>query len=81
VFVQLDAHALASCGGGSPSGRACFGAADALREQGVAHVVFWEASAAPEALAVAHFSHAFFATLRNKSATVPEVQPRVFGKS
>ena len=50
-------------------------AADALREQGVAHVVYYEAGRvpAPNAQHVAHFSHAFFATLRNKSATVPEV--------
>lgn len=50
-------------------------AADALREQGVAHVVYYEASRAhaPNAQHVAHFSHSFFATLRNKSATVPEV--------
>ena len=51
-------------------------AADTLREAGVAHVVYWEAAqlrAQPDALAVAHFGHAFFATLRNRSATVPEV--------
>ena len=50
-------------------------AADALREQGVAHVVYYESGRGrlPNAQHVTHFSHAFFATLRNKSATVPEV--------
>ena len=52
-------------------------AADALREVGVAHVVHWDARALPppDALHVAHFGHAFFATLRNCSATVPEARP------
>ena len=50
--------------------------ADALREQGVAHVMYFDAGKAPSpnALHVRHFAHAFFATLRNKSATVPEVR-------
>ncbi len=41
----------------------------------MAHVVYYEAgrTPAPNAQHVVHFSHAFFATLRNKSATVPEV--------
>ncbi|CAK0786305.1 hypothetical protein CVIRNUC_009518 [Coccomyxa viridis] len=48
--------------------------ADALREQGVAHVVYYDAAKTPDPNShyVQHFSHAFFATLRNKSATVPE---------
>ncbi|CAL8464121.1 g3656 [Coccomyxa elongata] len=48
--------------------------AEALREQGVAHVVYWDKSLtpSPKALHVTQFSHAFFATLRNKSATIPE---------
>ena len=50
-------------------------AADALREQGVAHVVYYDAEKTSDLniLHVNHFSHAFFATLRSKSATVPEV--------
>ena len=50
--------------------------ADALREQGVAHVMYFDAgkTPSPNALHVRHFAHAFFATLRNKSATVPEVR-------
>lgn len=49
--------------------------AEALREQGVAHVVYWDKALTPcpKALHVTQFSHAFFATLRNKSATIPEV--------
>jgi hypothetical protein len=55
--------------------RALCPAAEALREQGVAHVVYWDKTLTPcpKALHVTQFSHAFFATLRNKSATVPEV--------
>lgn len=39
------------------------------------HVVYFDTSKtpAPNNQHVQHFSHAFFATLRNKSATVPEV--------
>ncbi len=50
-------------------------AADALRGQGVAHVVYYDAEKTSDLniLHVNHFSHAFFATLRSKSATVPEV--------
>ena len=42
----------------------------------MAHVVYWDARAAPppDALHAAHFGHAFFATLRNCSATVPEAR-------
>ncbi len=38
-------------------------------------MVYYEAGRARQPIAqhVTHFSHAFFATLRNKSATVPEV--------
>ena len=41
----------------------------------MAHVVYWDKSLtpSPNALHVTQFSHAFFTTLRNKSATVPEV--------
>ncbi|KAK9814581.1 hypothetical protein WJX72_008178 [[Myrmecia] bisecta] len=44
----------------------------AIRAQGVGHVVFWGASAAVPALQAAQFGHAFFATLRNYSATILE---------
>ncbi|KAK9822214.1 hypothetical protein WJX81_006927 [Elliptochloris bilobata] len=46
-----------------------------LRGAGAAHVVHWDAAAPPGpggALAAARFGHAFFALLRNASATVPE---------
>lgn len=58
-------------------------AAEALRDQGVAHVVYWDKSLtpSPKALHVTQFSHAFFATLRNKSATIPEVSVAHLGAS
>ena len=42
----------------------------------MAHVVYYDAAKTPgpNSHYVQHFSHAFFATLRNKSATVPEVR-------
>ena len=42
----------------------------------MAHVVYYDAAKTPDPNNhyVQHFSHAFFATLRNKSATVPEVR-------
>lgn len=47
------------------------GAAEAIREQGVANVVFYSKPA--QALHACQFAHAFFATLRSMTAPLPEV--------